>query len=432
MKHAVEHLHDELKRLRTGRASIGLLDGVMVDYYGTPTPLKQVANLSVADATMLMAQPWDAKQIPAIERAIAQGRPRAQPDQRRQGRSAFRCRSSTEERRKELVKKAHEIAEHARTAIRGARREANDKLKKMEKDDELSQDDERRGLDEVQKLHDHYIAEVGKALRAQGKRHPGRSERRRDSRWTGPAARSRGSRPRRRCTPWFPPPAAARASAASSPSSSRRSPAGRCWPGRSSGCSPAASTIGGRRAARTSRRGAAGLARATPACALVAGGDSRQASVALGARRVAGAGRGSRRWCTTAPGRRVAAGRPRRGRAPRRPRGRRRGARAAARRHAEAARTSGRDRRTPSTATGSSAPRRRRSFAARLLERALARGRSRSASTAPTRRPSSSGFRARAIVAVEAHAAQPEADDARGPAAVVARAARAARRLKRS
>ncbi len=70
MKQAIEHLHAELKRLRTGRATLGLLDGIMVDYFGTPTPLKQVATLTVVDATMLMAQPWDPKQIPGIERAL--------------------------------------------------------------------------------------------------------------------------------------------------------------------------------------------------------------------------------------------------------------------------------------------------------------------------------------------------------------------------
>ena len=163
MKLAVEHMHAELKRLRTGRATLGLLDGVTVDYFGTPTPLKQVATLTVVDATMLMAQPWDAKQIPAIERALQKSDLGLNPMS--DGKTVrIPIPQPTEERRKELVKKAHEIAEHARTQIRLARREANDKLKKLEKEHELGQDDERRALEEIQKLHDREIDEVAKVL----------------------------------------------------------------------------------------------------------------------------------------------------------------------------------------------------------------------------------------------------------------------------
>ncbi|MBP9145909.1 MAG: ribosome recycling factor [Thermoanaerobaculia bacterium] len=163
MKLAVEHMHAELKRLRTGRATLGLLDGVTVDYFGTPTPLKQVATLTVVDATMLMAQPWDAKQIPAIERALQKSDLGLNPMS--DGKTVrIPIPQPTEERRKELVKKAHEIAEHARTGIRAARREANDKLKKLEKEHELGQDDERRALEEIQKLHDREIDEVAKVL----------------------------------------------------------------------------------------------------------------------------------------------------------------------------------------------------------------------------------------------------------------------------
>ena len=163
MKLAVEHMHAELKRLRTGRATLGLLDGVTVDYFGTPTPLKQVATLTVVDATMLMAQPWDAKQIPAIERALQKSDLGLNPMS--DGKTVrIPIPQPTEERRKELVKKAHDIAEHARTQIRLARREANDKLKKLEKGHELGQDDERRALEEIQKLHDREIDEVAKVL----------------------------------------------------------------------------------------------------------------------------------------------------------------------------------------------------------------------------------------------------------------------------
>lgn len=163
MKHAVDHFHHELKHLRTGRATISLLDGVHVDYYGSQVPLNQVANLSVADATMLVAQPFDPSQIAAIERAIMKSDLGLNPSS--DGKIIrIPLPSLTEDRRKEIVKKAHDMAEHARTGVRQARREGNDKLKKMEKDKEIGQDDERRGLDEVQKLHDQYIAEIHTSL----------------------------------------------------------------------------------------------------------------------------------------------------------------------------------------------------------------------------------------------------------------------------
>ena len=155
MKQAIEHLHAELKRLRTGRATLGLLDGVTVDYFGTPTPLKQVATLTCLER--------DAKQIPAIERALQKSDLGLNPMS--DGKTVrIPIPQPTEDRRKELVKKAHEIAEHARTQIRLARREANDKLKKLEKGHELGQDDERRALEEIQKLHDREIEEVAKVL----------------------------------------------------------------------------------------------------------------------------------------------------------------------------------------------------------------------------------------------------------------------------
>jgi len=163
MKHAVEHLHHELKHLRTGRASLALLDNVHVDYYGSQVPLNQVANLSVPDATLIVAQPYDPSQSQAIERAIRKSDLGLNPSS--DGKVVrIPVPSLTEDRRKEIVKKAHDMAEHARNAIRQARREGNDKLKKQEKDKTISQDDERRGLEEVQKLHDHYIAEISAAL----------------------------------------------------------------------------------------------------------------------------------------------------------------------------------------------------------------------------------------------------------------------------
>lgn len=163
MKQALEHFHHDLKHIRTGRASLQLLDGLMVDYFGTPTPLKQVATLSVADAAMLLAQPWDTSQIPAIERAIRKSDLGLNPAS--DGKVVrIPVPSLTEDRRKELVKKAHDLAETARNAVRQARREGNERLKKMEREHQLGQDDERRGLEEIQKLHDRFIADIQHTL----------------------------------------------------------------------------------------------------------------------------------------------------------------------------------------------------------------------------------------------------------------------------
>ena len=163
MKHALDHFHQELKHLRTGRASLALLDGITVEYYGSPLPLNQVANLQVADASLIVAQPFDPSQSSAIERAIMKSDLGLNPSS--DGKVIrIPVPSLTEERRKEIVKKAHDLAEQAKNAVRQARREGNDKLKKKEKDKEISQDDERRGLDEMQKLHDRYIGEITTSL----------------------------------------------------------------------------------------------------------------------------------------------------------------------------------------------------------------------------------------------------------------------------
>ena len=163
MKHALDHFHSDLTRLRTGRASLGILDGITVDYYGTPTPLNQVANLAVADATLLVAQPYDSSLIGAIEKAIQGSDLGLNP-----GNDGKVVRipipALNEERRKELVKHAHEMAEATRNSIRLARRDGNEELKRMEHDKEIGQDDERRGHDEIQKLHDHYIGETNQTL----------------------------------------------------------------------------------------------------------------------------------------------------------------------------------------------------------------------------------------------------------------------------
>ncbi len=163
MQKGIDHLHHELKNLRTGRASVAILDNVMVDYFGNPTPLRQVANLSVADHHMLTAQPWDPKLIVAIEKAIRQSELNLNPSN--DGKLIrIPIPVLNEDRRKEMVKRAHSMAEEARTAVRAARRDGNDKLKKMEKEKEIGEDQMRTGQDEVQKLHDRYIAEIAKSI----------------------------------------------------------------------------------------------------------------------------------------------------------------------------------------------------------------------------------------------------------------------------
>lgn len=163
MKAAIDHLHHDLKALRTGRASIAILEGVQVDYFGTPTPINQVANLSVPEPTMIVAQPWDPSQIPLIERAIMQSDLGLNPSS--DGKVIrIPVPSLTEERRRELVKMAHDMAESARNGVRQARRHGNDQLKKMERAKEISEDDERRGNDEMQRLHDHYIGDINSSL----------------------------------------------------------------------------------------------------------------------------------------------------------------------------------------------------------------------------------------------------------------------------
>ena len=163
MKQALAHFHDQLKTVRTGRASLSLLEGVLVDYYGTPTPLNQVANLSVADATLIVAQPWDPSQIAPIEKAILKSDLGLNPSN--DGKVIrIPVPQPTEERRKELVRKAHELAEQARNSVRAARRDGNEEMKRREKEKEMSEDDAHRGLDQIQKLHDHYIQEINSSL----------------------------------------------------------------------------------------------------------------------------------------------------------------------------------------------------------------------------------------------------------------------------
>ena len=162
---SIDALKAELKHLRTGRASVGLLEGVHVEYYGTPTPLNQVANLSTPDATLILIQPWEAQLCPVIEKAIRNSDLGLNPSS--DGRVVrVPVPSPTEERRKEIVKKAHTLAEQAKVEIRHHRHEANDKVKKEGKAGTVSADEEKRGLDEIQKMTDKYAAEVDSVVKA--------------------------------------------------------------------------------------------------------------------------------------------------------------------------------------------------------------------------------------------------------------------------
>ena len=168
MKQAVDHLHEEMKQLRTGRASLAVLDGVTVDYYGTPTPLNQVSNLAVADATLITAQPWDPTMIPVIEKAILTSGLGLNPSN--DGKIIrIPIPQLTGERRQEMVKRAHDMAESSRNSVRQARREGNEMLKLMKSEKEIGEDDEHRGHQEMQKLHDHYIGLIAKAVETKEK-----------------------------------------------------------------------------------------------------------------------------------------------------------------------------------------------------------------------------------------------------------------------
>ena len=164
MTGALEALGRDLATVRTGRASVGLLDGIRVDYYGTPTPVNQMASISVPDARTIVIQPWEAGQLKAIEKAIMTSDLGLNPvNDGKIVRLAMP--SPTEERRKQLAKTVHKIAEESRVAVRNLRREANDKLKALAKDKKVSEDEERRSHDQIQKTTDRFIAKVDELLK---------------------------------------------------------------------------------------------------------------------------------------------------------------------------------------------------------------------------------------------------------------------------
>ena len=163
MHRSIETLKADLAKIRTGRAHTGLLDHIHVDYYGTSMPLSQVANVTLADPRTIGVQPWEKKMIPVVEKAIREAdlglNPATSGDMIRVPMPPL-----TEERRKELIKVVHKEAEGAKIAVRNVRREANEQLKKLSKDKQCSEDEERRAHDDLQKLTDRFIAEIDQLL----------------------------------------------------------------------------------------------------------------------------------------------------------------------------------------------------------------------------------------------------------------------------
>ncbi len=159
MDAAIEHVRREMSGVRTGRASVALLDPVQVEAYGSFVPLNQVASLSVPEPTTIVAQPFDPSLTSAIERAIQKSSLGLNPSS--DGKVIrIPIPSLTEERRRELSRLVHKYAEEGRNAVRQVRREANDRLKKLTRDHAISEDDERRGLDEVQKITDQFVGVI--------------------------------------------------------------------------------------------------------------------------------------------------------------------------------------------------------------------------------------------------------------------------------
>ena len=165
MKKSLESLRNDLGKVRTGRAHTGLLDHVTVDYYGTPTAIPQVANVTLLDARTIGVTPWEKKMAAAIEKAIRDSdlglNPATMGDTVRVPMPAL-----TEERRRDLIKVVHKEGENARVAVRNVRRDAIHSLKELLKQKKVAEDEERRAQDDVQKLTDRYVAEIDKMLQA--------------------------------------------------------------------------------------------------------------------------------------------------------------------------------------------------------------------------------------------------------------------------
>ena len=168
MEKALSDLQHDMASIRTGRASLGILDHIRVNYYGTPTPLNQLANLHVPEPSLITLQPWDVSQIGAIEKAIRASDLGLNPSN--DGKLIrLPIPPLTEERRKELVKKLHAGAEHHRVATRNIRRDGNEAVKKLMKDKKITEDDEKKALDEIQKTTDAFMQKIDQASKVKEK-----------------------------------------------------------------------------------------------------------------------------------------------------------------------------------------------------------------------------------------------------------------------
>jgi ribosome recycling factor len=163
MDKTIEALRKEYQKIRTGRASTGLLDEIKVDYYGTPTPINQLATLAVPEPRTITLQPWEAKIIPIIEKAILNANLGLTPSN--DGRLIrLNLPPLTEERRKDIVKQLKKLAEDAKVAVRNIRRDSNDELKKLEKDKNITEDDHKRAEKEVQDVTNSHVAKIDEVL----------------------------------------------------------------------------------------------------------------------------------------------------------------------------------------------------------------------------------------------------------------------------
>ena len=163
MQKTIDTLKKDLARIRTGRASPALLDGLTVDYYGSPMPINQVANISIPDARLIVIQPWEKSMLSPIEKAIQASELGLNP-QNDGNMLRLPIPPLSEERRQDLFKNCKKIGEESKVAIRNVRRDANEKLKKAEKDKTVTQDESKKGLDEIQKLTDKFIKNVDDVL----------------------------------------------------------------------------------------------------------------------------------------------------------------------------------------------------------------------------------------------------------------------------
>ncbi|WP_456457385.1 ribosome recycling factor [Nitratifractor sp.] len=165
MEKSIEAMKRDFATLRTGKVTTQIVDNIKVDYYGTPTPLNQVGSVVVQDATTIAINPWEKSMLPAIEKAIQEANIGVNPNNDGDFIKLF-FPPMTVEQRQEIVKQAKQMAEKAKVAIRNVRKESNNKIKRLEHDKEISEDEMKRGLDRIQKLTDEYIAKVDESLKA--------------------------------------------------------------------------------------------------------------------------------------------------------------------------------------------------------------------------------------------------------------------------